>query len=286
MNPNEKKRTMVNTNHVLDEDLTGRAYLVTGGGSGIGAAIAVRLAAQGASVTVAGRRKNALDDVVERIAKAGGAAYAQPTDVRDPEQAEQAVNATTEQFGRIDGLVNSAAGNFVVPAASLSPNGWKAVIDIVLNGTWNCTSAVGRELIKAGRPGTILNVVAAYAWTGHPGTVHSAAAKAGVVTMSRTLAVEWAQHNIRVNCVAPGPTLTEGAGAALWATPEERDAVIGSVPMGRFVEPEEIAGLASFLMSDRAGYITGEVLTADGGQSLGKQIYGPSVVSAPSLSVD
>ena len=272
---------IVNTTQVLDEDLTGRAYLVTGGGSGIGAAIAVRLAAQGASVTVAGRRKEKLDEVVERIKHLGGSALAQPTDVRDADQAELAVKATVEQFGRIDGLVNSAAGNFVVPAASLSPNGWRAVIDIVLNGTWNCTSAVGRELIANGRPGTILNVVAAYAWTGHPGTVHSAAAKAGVLTMSKTLAVEWAPCGIRVNCISPGPTLTEGAGAALWATPEEHDSVLGSVPMGRFVEPEEVAGLASFLMSDRAGYITGEVLTADGGQSLGKQIYGPPVVAAP-----
>jgi NAD(P)-dependent dehydrogenase (short-subunit alcohol dehydrogenase family) len=276
----------VDTSHALDEDLTGRAYLVTGGGSGIGAAIAVRLAAQGAAVTVAGRRKEPLDEIVDRIAHRGGSAHAQPTDVRDPEQAELAVKATTERFGRIDGLVNSAAGNFVVPAASLSPNGWRAVIDIVLNGTWNCTSAVGRELIAAGRPGTILNVVAAYAWTGHPGTVHSAAAKAGVVTMSKTLAVEWAPHGIRVNCVAPGPTLTEGAGAALWATPEERESVLGSVPMGRFVEPDEVAGLASFLMSNRSGYITGEVLTADGGQSLGKQIYGPPVVPAQSSTAD
>lgn len=272
----------MNTTHVLNEDLTGRAYLVTGGGSGIGAAIARRLATQGASVTVAGRRKDKLDEVVDSITRLGGSAMAQPTDVRDPEQAELATSATVERFGRIDGLVNSAAGNFVVPAASLSPNGWRAVIDIVLNGTWNCTSAVGRELIAAGRPGSILNVVAAYAWTGHPGTVHSAAAKAGVLTMSKTLAVEWAEHGIRVNCIAPGPTLTEGAGAALWATPEEHDAVLASVPMGRFVEPDEVAGLASFLMSDRAGYVTGEVLTADGGQSLGKQIYGQPVVGARS----
>jgi len=188
------------------------------------------------------------------------------------------VAAAVRTYGRIDGLVNNAAGNFVCPAEELSGNGWRSVIDIVLNGTWNCTSAVGRDLISAGRSGTILSVIASYAWTGHPGTVHSASAKAGVLTMTRTLAAEWARHGIRLNCIAPGPTTTEGAGAALWATEQERASVLASVPMRRFAEPEEIAGLAGFLMSDRAGYITGEVLTADGGQSLGAQIYGPRVV--------
>ncbi len=261
------------------EDLSGRAYLVTGGGSGIGAAVAVRLAALGADVAVAGRRREKLDEVVEQITRAGGNALACPTDVRDPGQVDATVAATVDRFGRIDGLVNNAAGNFVTPAEKLSPNGWRAVIDIVLNGTWNCTSAVARELIAARRPGAILSVVATYAWTGHPGTVHSAAAKAGVVTMTRTLAAEWARYGIRLNCIAPGPTETDGAGAALWATPEESTRVRNSVPMGRFAQPAEIADLAGFLLSDRAGYITGDVMTADGGQALGRQVYGPPVIA-------
>jgi NAD(P)-dependent dehydrogenase (short-subunit alcohol dehydrogenase family) len=260
------------------EDLTGRVFLVTGGGSGIGASTAVRLASLGAAVTVAGRRKEKLDEVVQEIERQGGRAHAQPTDVRDPEQVDAAVRASVERFGHVDGLVNNAAGNFVCPAEKLSPGGWRAVIDIVLNGTWNCTSAVARHLIETGRPGAVLSVVATYAWTGHPGTVHSAAAKAGVVTMTRTLAVEWAHHGIRLNCIAPGPTLTEGAGAALWATDDERERVLSSVPMRRFAEPAEVADLAGFLLSDRAGYVTGEVLTADGGQALGRQVYGPPVV--------
>jgi NAD(P)-dependent dehydrogenase (short-subunit alcohol dehydrogenase family) len=260
------------------EDLTGRTYLVTGGGSGIGAAVALRLAALGAQVTVAGRRKDKLDEVVDEIARRGGTALAQPTDVRDPENVQSTVAAVLDRFGRIDGLVNNAAGNFVTPAEKLSANGWRAVIDIVLNGTWNCTSAVARELIAARRPGVVLSVVATYAWTGHPGTVHSAAAKAGVVTMTRTLAAEWARYGIRLNCIAPGPTSTEGAGAALWATQQESERVLNSVPMRRFAAPSEIADLAGFLLSDRASYVTGDVLTADGGQSLGRQVYGPPVV--------
>lgn len=260
------------------ESLDGRAFLVTGGGSGIGAAIALRLADLGANVVVAGRRPEKLDDVVGMIERRGGCALAQQLDVRDVEQVEDAVRATVERFGAVDGLVNNAAGNFVCPAEKLTAGGWRAVVDIVLNGTWNSTSAVARQMIAAGRGGPILSVVATYAWTGHPGTVHSAAAKAGVLTMTRTLAVEWARYGIRLNCIAPGPTSTDGAGAALWATPEERDRVRASVPLRRFAEPDEIGDLAGFLLSDRARYVTGEVFTADGGQSLGRQVYGPPVI--------
>jgi NAD(P)-dependent dehydrogenase (short-subunit alcohol dehydrogenase family) len=264
----------------VTESLEGRVFVVTGGGSGIGRAVGSRLVDLGAAVVVAGRRPHLLESVVDEVTQRGGQALAVPTDVRQPDQVDALVARTVERFGRVDGLVNNAAGNFVVPAEKLSANGWRAVVDIVLNGTWFCTSAVGRELIAAGRPGAILNVVATYAWTGHPGTVHSAAAKAGVVTMSRTLAAEWARYGIRVNCLAPGPTTTEGAGAALWATPEDRARVMSSVPMGRFAAPDEIADLCGLLLSDRAGYVTGEVLTVDGGQSLGRQFYGPPLSPA------
>ncbi|WP_242888323.1 SDR family oxidoreductase [Actinomadura litoris] len=262
------------------ESLAGRAYLVTGGGSGIGAATALHLARLGASVTVLGRRKEPLETVAAEVERQGGHALAFPADVRDPDAVQAGVAAGLDRFGRIDGLVNNAAGNFVTPAESLSPNGWRAVVDIVLNGTWNCTSAVARAMIEAGTPGAVVSVIATYAWTGHPGTVHSAAAKAGVVSMTRTLAVEWARHGIRLNCVAPGPTETDGAGGALWATPEDRARVLASVPMGRFAVPPEIGDLTGFLLSDRASYITGEILTADGGQWLGKQIYGPPLGEA------
>ena len=259
------------------ESLIGRTYVVTGGGSGIGRATAMRLVELGASVTVAGRTAERLQEVADRAAALGGVIFPCVTDVRDPDSVARMVSATLDRFGRVDGLVNNAAGNFVCPAEDLSTNGWRAVIEIVLNGTWNCTSAVGRALIEAGRPGSILSVVASYAWTGHPGTVHSAAAKAGVVTMMRTLAAEWARFGIRANCISPGPTATEGAGAALWASAGERERVLESVPARRFASPEEIADIAGFLLSDRASYVTGEVLGADGGQSLGRQVYGTPI---------
>ncbi|MDG4825271.1 SDR family oxidoreductase [Asanoa sp. WMMD1127] len=257
------------------ESLEGRVFVVTGGGSGIGRCVALRLAELGAAVAIAGRRAEKLDAVAAEVAAHGGQALAVPTDVRQPDQVDALVGRALDRFGQVDGLVNNAAGNFVVPAEKLSANGWRAVVDIVLNGTWYCTSAVGRALIESGRPGAILSVVATYAWIGHPGTVHSAAAKAGVVTMTRTLAAEWARYGIRLNCIAPGPTTTDGAGAALWATPEDHARVLSSVPAARFAEPAEIADLCGLLLSDRAGYVTGEVLTADGGQSLGRQFYGP-----------
>ncbi|MGW5419985.1 glucose 1-dehydrogenase [Streptomyces sp. NPDC003943] len=252
----------------------GRTFIVTGGGSGIGRAVALALTGAGARVAVAGRTPERLDETVALAAKAGGEALAVPTDVRDPEAVDALVAAAVERFGRVDGLVNNAAGNFVVPGIDLSPNGWRAVVDIVLNGSYYCTRAVARRLREQGTGGSILSVIASYAWHGHPGTVHSAAAKAGVLAMTRTLAVELAPLGIRLNCIAPGPTETAGAGAALWATPEAREEVLATVPAGRFADPAEIADASLFLLGDRASYLTGECLTVDGGQWLGKQVYG------------
>ena len=256
----------------LSTEFAGRVALVTGGGSGIGRAIAERWARAGGTVAVLGRRREALDETVRRIADAGGRAQAVVCDVRDHAGVAAAVDALVDTHGRIDALVNNAAGNFVVPSEDLSPGGWKAVTDIVLNGTYYCTHAVARHMLAQGS-GSIVNVIASYAWHGHPGTVHSAAAKGGVVAMARTLAVEWGGRGVRVNCLAPGPTETEGAGAALWGDPQARRDVLASVPANRFAAPEEIAESAAFLLGDRAGYVTGEVLVVDGGQWLGKSVY-------------
>jgi NAD(P)-dependent dehydrogenase (short-subunit alcohol dehydrogenase family) len=147
------------------------------------------------------------------------------------------------------------------------------VVDIVLNGTFYCSRAFA-NIVKEQSGGAIVNVIATYAWTGHPGVVHSAAAKAGVQAMTRTLAVEWARYGIRVNCIAPGPTETEGAGAALWPTEEDRLSLTNSVPLKRFTTPEEVAVSTAFLLSDDAAYVTGDTLVVDGGQWLGKQVYG------------
>ncbi|WP_405912596.1 SDR family oxidoreductase [Streptomyces sp. NBC_00963] len=259
-------------------EFAGRTYIVTGGGSGIGRAVALALSDRGAQVVVAGRTPERLAETVALAEAKGGRALAVPTDVRDPEAVDALVAAAVDHFGRVDGLVNNAAGNFVVPGIDMSPNGWRAVVDIVLNGSYYCTRAVARRLREQGTGGSVLSVIASYAWHGHPGTVHSAAAKAGVLAMTRTLAVELAPLGIRLNCVAPGPTETEGAGAALWATDEARAGVLETVPAGRFAEPAEIADAALFLLGDKAAYVTGECLTLDGGQWLGKQVYGRTSV--------
>ncbi|WP_125609895.1 SDR family oxidoreductase [Specibacter cremeus] len=256
----------------LANEFDGRVAVITGGGSGIGRAVARRYGAAGGKIVVLGRREEPLAETVELIRAAGGAADYVSCDVRDASGVAEAIDGVVAREGRIDALVNNAAGNFVTPGENLSPNGWKAVIDIVLNGSFYATHAAAQHMLSAGT-GSILNVIATYAWHGHPGTVHSAAAKGGIVAMTRTLAVEWAARGVRVNCIAPGPTETEGAGKALWGTDAARARVQGGVPAGRFASPEEIAESASFLMSDRADYITGEVLVVDGGQWLGKSVY-------------
>jgi NAD(P)-dependent dehydrogenase (short-subunit alcohol dehydrogenase family) len=264
-----------------DGTFEGQSAIVTGGGSGLGRAMALELARLGAAVVVAGRRQEALDETVALIAENGGKGYAQATDVREPEAVDALVAAAVERFSRVDVLVNNAAGNFVVKAEDLSPNGWRAVVGIVLDGTFLCSRAAGRRMIEQGDGGAILSVIASYAWTGGPGTLHSAAAKAGVQALTKTLAVEWAQHGIRANCICPGPTDTEGAGQALWPTEEDRARVAATVPLGRLATPEEVAVWAAALCSPYAGYITGETLTIDGGHWLEQESYLPALGKQP-----
>ncbi len=249
--------------------LSGQTAIITGGGTGIGLAIALKFGELGANVVIASRNQKHLDEALKELDAKKIPALAVVTDVRDPEQVEALMVKTEGKFGSIDILVNNAAGNFTCLAENLSVNGWNTVINIVLNGTFYCSRAAGQRMIKQKR-GKILNIVATYAWTGGPGTIHSACAKAGVITMTQTLAVEWATHNIRVNAIAPGATETSGAGKQLWASPETRTKIEGSIPLGRFASPEEIANVAAFLVSDIADYITGETLVVDGGSWLNK----------------
>jgi NAD(P)-dependent dehydrogenase (short-subunit alcohol dehydrogenase family) len=249
--------------------LQDQVAIITGGGTGIGLGIATYLGQLGAKVVIASRKAEHLGPALAQLQAAGIEALAVPTDVRRPAEVDRLVAATLARYGQIDILINNAAGNFTCLTENLSVNGWNTVIDIVLNGTFYCSRAVGLEMIKR-RRGRILNIVATYAWTGAPGAAHSASAKAGVITLTQTLAVEWARHNIRVNALAPGPVETSGAGKRLWAMPEVRAAIEKRVPLKRFGTVQEMANIVAFLVSDMADYINGEVIVADGGAWLGK----------------
>jgi NAD(P)-dependent dehydrogenase (short-subunit alcohol dehydrogenase family) len=248
--------------------------VVTGGGTGIGLAIAKRLGSLGARIAMASRDSSHLEEGTAALRASGIDALAIQLDVRKPEQVDEMVERTVKHFGSLDILVNNAAGNFICRAEDLSPNGWNAVIGIVLNGTFYCSRAVGRYMIARKRGGSIVSILANYVWTGSPGTIHSAAAKAGVMSMTQTLAVEWAPYGIRVNAVAPGPIDSPGAAKQLWNTPEAVERITGMVPLGRWGTPAEVADAVTFLTSPQSGFITGEVLTVDGGARLNGGTFG------------
>ncbi|MBI4362453.1 MAG: SDR family oxidoreductase [Euryarchaeota archaeon] len=261
--------------------LKGRTAIVTGGGTGIGRAIALTLGHLGANVVVASRKREHLEPVVKELEARGAGALAVPTDVRVMAEVQRMVAAAKERFGRVDILVNNASGNFVSPAMQLSVNGWNAVTGIVLNGTFFCSQAAGREMVRQ-KYGRIVNIVSTMAWTGGPGTSHNASAKAGVIAMTKTLAVEWSPHNIRVNAVAPGPIFTEGAMQNLFPNPEVQRRLRDHVPVKRFGDPMEIANIVGLLVSDWGDYINGDVITVDGGSWLGQGIMEMfSVLPAP-----
>jgi len=253
--------------------LKDRVAVVTGGGTGIGLAVAKRLGALGARIVIGSRNSANLEAGAAELLHAGLDPLTVQVDVRNPEQVDELVQRTLKHFGRIDILVNNAAGNFICRAEDLSPNGWNAVVGIVLNGTFYCSRAVGRHMIERGTGGTIVSILANYVWTGSAVTIHSAAAKAGVMSLTQTLAVEWARHGIRVNAVAPGPIESAGAARQLWNSDEAVQKIRETVPLKRWGKPEEVADAVAFLVSDCAGYITGEVLTVDGGAWLGRGPY-------------
>lgn len=249
--------------------LKNETIIITGGSSGMGLAMAKQFVAEGANVVITGRDKTRLQEAKNEIQSIGSTIETFQMDVREIEHVKEMVKFTVETYGKVDGLVNNAAGNFLVAAEQLSPNGWKAVIDIVLNGTFYCSSEVGKYWIEQGVKGKILNMVATYAWGAGAGVVHSAAAKAGVLSLTRTLAVEWGhKYGIRVNAIAPGPIERTGGADKLWESEEQAKRTIHSVPLKRLGTPEEIANLATFILSDKASYMNGECVTLDGGQWL------------------
>jgi NAD(P)-dependent dehydrogenase (short-subunit alcohol dehydrogenase family) len=249
-----------------------QVVIVTGGSSGMGLYMAKRFVQEGAKVAITGRNLERLEEAKKEIAEGReDAVQCIQMDVREVEDTERMVSETIEAFGRIDHLVNNAAGNFIAPAEELSPNGWNSVINIVLNGTFYCSQAVGKYWIENKIEGSILNIVATYAWNAGAGVIHSASAKAGVLTMTRTLAVEWgAKYGIRANAIAPGPIERTGGAEKLFQSEKAAQRTLASVPLGRLGKPEEIAGLAKFILSEDGAYMNGEVVTLDGGQWLSK----------------
>jgi NAD(P)-dependent dehydrogenase (short-subunit alcohol dehydrogenase family) len=261
---------------MTEQRFDGRVAAITGGGGGMGRAFALDLAARGARVAVCGRRPEPIAETVTLIEAAGGEALAVSCDVRDPAQVDVFFDAIVARFGAPDLLVCNAAGNFICPAIDLSPNGWNAVINIVLNGTFLCSRAFALRYREAGHArGAILSVIATYARTGNAGTAHSAAGKAGVQNLMMTLAVEWAPLGIRCNSIAPGPIETPGATAHLFPTEEIRDRIAAEIPARRFGTLDDVVHGARFLLSDQADYITGATLTLDGGGSLPKGMFAP-----------
>lgn len=251
-----------------------KVVIITGGSSGMGKAMARKFANLGAKVVITGRTLENLQQTKQEIEQFDGQVLPVQMDVREIDHVKHMVAETDKTFGTIDYLINNAAGNFICPAEELSVNGWKAVIDIVLNGTFYCSSEVGKYWIEKGIKGKIINMVATYAWGAGAGVIHSAAAKAGVLSLTRTLAVEWgSKYKICVNAIAPGPIERTGGAERLFESEEAAARTLASVPLRRLGTPEEIAGLAAFLLSEQANYINGECITMDGGQWLNEHPF-------------
>ena len=249
--------------------LRDKVALITGGGTGIGRGIALAMSSYGAHVVLASRSTGHLGEVAEEITTHGGRALAVSTDVREPQQVDAMLAAAVEAFGRVDVLVNNAAGNFLASARKITLGGWQALVDTTLNGTFYCSRAVGEHMIEQGG-GRIINITATLHFKGSPGLMAATAAKAGVEAITKTLALEWARYNILVNAIAPGPIYSPGANRNLWSNQAFRDKVQRGVPLGRFGAVEDVANMVVYLASPAGDYLTGATLVVDGGEWLKK----------------
>jgi len=242
----------------------GQGVIVTGGGTGLGRAIALEFGRLGAAVAIASRKEEHRAAGVAALEKLGTRALGVECDIRQPDSVAAMFDRVEQAFGLPSVLVNNAAGNFPVPAEDLSPNGWRTVTDIVLNGTFYCSREFGRRHIAADAPGSILNIGAAYAWTGGPGFAHSSAAKAGVKNLTETLAVEWAPYGIRVNQIVPGLFPHADETEDIQGVPDRGKAEDRRCPAGRVGQPRELGWAATFLASPFASFISGHTLVVDG----------------------
>ncbi len=259
----------MNINKMLPSDtFENKTILITGGGTGLGKSIGKHILELGGKIIITSRR----NDVIEKTANEFNDIYPNSTlhvsgDVRNIEDVENVINNGFEKFGSIDMLINNAAGNFISPTERLSANAFSVIIDIVLKGTCNYTLALGKKWIDSKREGTILNIATTYAMTGSGYVIPSAAAKGGVLTLTRSIAAEWAKYNIRCNAIAPGPFPTKGAWSRLVPPGFSKFMDLKKrVPLKRVGEHQELANLCAYLLSDYSSYITGEIITIDGGE--------------------
>lgn len=262
---------MTHTEGMLrDGALEGKTILVTGGGTGLGKSMGLYFLKLGAQLVITSRKLDVLEKTAKEMeSETGGKVLPLACDVRDIEQVEKMWTDAVSHYGKVDVVLNNAAGNFISPTERLSTNAFNTVLDIVLKGTANVTMTAGKHWINEKQAGTFLNIVTTYAWTGSGYVVPSAAAKAGVLAMTRSLAVEWAKYKIRSNAIAPGPFPTEGA----WSRLLPGDLVkkfdpAKKVPVGRVGDHQELANIAAYLVSDFSAYVNGEVITIDGGEWL------------------
>ncbi|QNE39594.1 SDR family oxidoreductase [Hymenobacter sp. NBH84] len=253
-----------------DNALQGKTIVVTGGGTGLGRAMTTYFLQLGANVTITSRKLDVLEKTAAELREqTGGQVLAVQCDVRKYDEVERMLQQTIDTFGAVDILLNNAAGNFISPTERLSHKAFDVIVDIVLKGSYNCTLAFGKRWIADQRPGTILNIVTTYASVGSAYVVPSAAAKGGVLALTRSLAVEWAKYGIRSNAIAPGPFPTEGAWSRLFPEPlASKLDPAASVPLKRVGDHQELANLAAYMVSDFAAYMNGEVVTLDGGEWL------------------
>lgn len=264
MTATSKMNSMLSNNALF-----GKNIVVTGGGTGLGKSMSQMFLQCGANVLITSRKEDVLKNTCAELSGLGGKIAYAVCDVRKIEEVEAAFEKAVSEFGHVNAWVNNAAGNFISPTERLSHKAFDTIVDIVLKGTYNCTLTAGKRWIEQQTVGSFLNIVTTYAWTGSGYVVPSAIAKAGVLALTRSLAVEWAKYNIRSNAIAPGPFPTEGAWSRLF--PADLAAKLDPlqrIPLRRFGKHEELANLAAYLLSDFSAYMNGEVVTIDGGEWL------------------